>query len=261
MPQESPACRGPPLSIRVVRHGAGSRLRSRHEGLANVRPRVGSHRCGADGGDRGPCRTAVHALVGSATLADSGDTSGLSDPWAGGGGMAHGACARPTVAKCFDRCRGCPRRSPDGRDHVAALGVTTLVLVEITPQAASRLHRAGLSKALPHHVGTPQAGASGTVIRSLHRLSAVDETSVARRFDQPVARVHARGATYLLRAVHTYPPERGLSQAWRRPARGRRQMGPDLAAGPDDSALHRARPRPGARRGRGQCWARGHPAE
>lgn len=129
---------------------------------------------------------------------------------------APGARTRPTVAKCFDRCRGCPRPSPDGRDHVAALGVTTLVLVEVTPQAASRLRRAGLTNALPHAVGTPQRGGSGTVIRSRHRLSAVDETSGARRFDQPVARVHARGSTYLLRAVHTCPPERGLSQAWRR---------------------------------------------
>lgn len=101
-------------------------------------------------------------------------------------------------------------------EQVARLDVTTLVLVEITPEAARRLERAGLSRALPHHVGTPRAGSAGTVIRSRHPLSSVSEASVPRRFDQPVARVRRPGAPYLLRAVHTYPPERGLSQAWRR---------------------------------------------
>lgn len=102
-------------------------------------------------------------------------------------------------------------------ERVRALDVTSLVLVEVTPPAARRLERAGLSRVLPHQVGEPRAGAAGTVIRSRHRLTAVQEVSVPRRFDQPVARVHPTGEkTYLLRAVHTYPPERGLSQAWRR---------------------------------------------
>lgn len=101
-------------------------------------------------------------------------------------------------------------------DEVRRRGVTTLVLTEFTPSAQERLHRAGLDEVLPHVVGEPGASASGTAIRSRHRLTPVEVPVSPRSFDQPAARVHLDGGqTYLVRGVHTFPPSMGLSQAWR----------------------------------------------
>ncbi|MDF8265314.1 endonuclease/exonuclease/phosphatase family protein [Luteipulveratus flavus] len=94
--------------------------------------------------------------------------------------------------------------------------VTSLVLVEVTPDAADRLRTAGLEKLLPYAVGSPQQGAEGTVIRSRHPLTTLHSAHVSRRFDQPVARVHADEGAYVLRAVHPYPPVPDLVASWHR---------------------------------------------
>ncbi|WP_157508758.1 endonuclease/exonuclease/phosphatase family protein [Luteipulveratus halotolerans] len=94
--------------------------------------------------------------------------------------------------------------------------VTALVLVEVTPDAAARLRQAGLDAALPHQVGAPRPGADGTVIRSAHPLSERESVHVPRRFDQPVATVHAPEGDYVLRAAHPYPPIPDLVRSWRR---------------------------------------------
>lgn len=98
------------------------------------------------------------------------------------------------------------------RDHE----VDTLVLTEVTPEAAARLDDAGLAELLPHRVGSPQPGADGTVILSRHRTTPVRDGHVAGLFDQPVALVHAPTGDYTLRAMHPYPPTPRLVQGWHR---------------------------------------------
>ncbi|WP_018156381.1 endonuclease/exonuclease/phosphatase family protein [Demetria terragena] len=101
-------------------------------------------------------------------------------------------------------------------EQVRRLGATTVVLTEVTPRAVAGLRAAGLDAELPHRIGSPGETAEGTMIWSAHRLTQV-ESGVARgSFHQPVVRVHRADGSYLLRGVHTYPPGRGLSQAWRK---------------------------------------------
>ncbi|WP_052593766.1 endonuclease/exonuclease/phosphatase family protein [Luteipulveratus mongoliensis] len=92
--------------------------------------------------------------------------------------------------------------------------VTSLVLVEVTPEGWRRLRVAGLGKLLPNMVGTPRAGADGTVICSSRRLKALESAHVPPRFDQPVAEVQAPGGRYVLRAAHPYPPVPDLVHGW-----------------------------------------------
>ncbi len=101
-------------------------------------------------------------------------------------------------------------------EQLQSLDVDTLVLTELTPDAAARLEDAGLARLLPHHVGEAQTGAAGTAIRSRHRLTEISATHVPGLFDQPVATVHAPVGDYVLRAMHPYPPTARLVRAWHR---------------------------------------------
>jgi endonuclease/exonuclease/phosphatase (EEP) superfamily protein YafD len=100
--------------------------------------------------------------------------------------------------------------------QLRSLDVDTLVLTEVTPDAAARLDDAGLARFLPHEVGSAQPGADGTVIFSRHRLTEVSADHLPGLFDQPVATVHAPSGDYVLRAMHPYPPTSRLVRAWHR---------------------------------------------
>ncbi|MFC7488387.1 endonuclease/exonuclease/phosphatase family protein [Knoellia sp. CPCC 206453] len=101
-------------------------------------------------------------------------------------------------------------------EHIRALGVDTLVLTELTPDAADAIDAAGASELLPHRVGSPQLGADGTVILSRHSLSEVSAEHVPGLFDQPVAIVQAPTGDYVVRAMHPYPPTPNLVRGWHR---------------------------------------------
>lgn len=96
------------------------------------------------------------------------------------------------------------------------LDVDTLVLTEVTPEAASALDDAGALELLPHRVGRAQPGADGTVILSRHGLTQVQADHIPGLFDQPVATVHAPKGDYVLRAMHPYPPTTRLVRGWHR---------------------------------------------
>ncbi|KGN33139.1 endonuclease [Knoellia sinensis KCTC 19936] len=100
--------------------------------------------------------------------------------------------------------------------RVRDLKVDTLVLTEITPDAAAALDESGLKVLLPHRVGQAQVGADGTVILSRHRLTDIASGHIPGLFDQPVATVHARTGDYTLRAMHPYPPTPRLVRGWHR---------------------------------------------
>ena len=101
-------------------------------------------------------------------------------------------------------------------ERIRTLGVDTLVLTELTPEAADALDAAGASEVLPHRVGAPQLGADGTVILSRHTLTKVSDEHVPGLFDQPVATVHAPSGDYVVRAMHPYPPTSDLVRGWHR---------------------------------------------
>lgn len=101
-------------------------------------------------------------------------------------------------------------------DHVRTLDVDTLVLTELTPEAAAALDRAGAADLLPYRVGSPQPGADGTAILSRHTLTEISAEHVPGLFDQPVATVHAPTGDYVLRAMHPYPPTSRLVRGWHR---------------------------------------------
>lgn len=97
---------------------------------------------------------------------------------------------------------------------VRTRGVSSLVLVEVTPSAWAGLRRAGLDTVLPHQVGAPRTGAGGSMVLSRHPLRTVAVPGAAPGFAQPAARVSAPGGAYVMRAVHTYPPTGGLGHRW-----------------------------------------------
>jgi endonuclease/exonuclease/phosphatase (EEP) superfamily protein YafD len=101
-------------------------------------------------------------------------------------------------------------------ERIRTLGVDTLVLTELTPDAATALDTAGASELLPHRVGSPQVGADGTVILSRHSLTQVSAEHIPGLFDQPVATVHAPTGDYVVRAMHPYPPTPNLVRGWHR---------------------------------------------
>lgn len=101
-------------------------------------------------------------------------------------------------------------------DRIRALEVDTLVLTELTPEAATALDQSGASELLSHRVGSPQLGADGTVILSRHPLTEVQTDHVPGLFDQPVATVHAPTGDYVMRAMHPYPPTPRLVRGWHR---------------------------------------------
>lgn len=97
---------------------------------------------------------------------------------------------------------------------VRAHGVQTLVLLEVTPDALSRLQRAGVDRLLPHRVGETRTDSRGTLILSSHPLTAQHAPVVDGGATMPVARVHTESGDYLLRAVHTYAPLPQIVNKW-----------------------------------------------
>jgi endonuclease/exonuclease/phosphatase (EEP) superfamily protein YafD len=90
------------------------------------------------------------------------------------------------------------------RDHQADV----VVLVELTPQAVTRLRTAGLDEALPYVVGHVEAGTSGAAIRSRWPLSLIDEGKGVdgSLFWEPYALVQRPAGAFRVKAVHTRQP-------------------------------------------------------
>ncbi|WP_170206776.1 endonuclease/exonuclease/phosphatase family protein [Barrientosiimonas humi] len=112
--------------------------------------------------------------------------------------------------------------------------VDVLVLVEVTPDAAAALRRAGLDRLLPQSAGSPRTGADGTVIRSRHPLQTLENAQVPGLFGSPVARVRAPSGTYVVKGVHPYPPAGELVAGWHRQLR---DLGRWVRAQPTDEPL------------------------
>jgi endonuclease/exonuclease/phosphatase (EEP) superfamily protein YafD len=83
-----------------------------------------------------------------------------------------------------------------------------VVLVELTPQAVTRLEAAGLDDALPYVVGTPEAGTTGAAIRSRWPLTLIDPGKGVggSLFWEPYALVQRPGGAFRVKAVHTRQP-------------------------------------------------------
>lgn len=97
--------------------------------------------------------------------------------------------------------------------------VDVLVLVEVTPEAMSRLRAAGLDALLSRQAGSPQPGAVGTVVRSRFPVTLLGDgvlPGVESRvsFQQPVISVHGPTGPFTLRAVHVPAPV-GFPRSWR----------------------------------------------
>ena len=90
------------------------------------------------------------------------------------------------------------------RDHSADV----VVLVELTPQAVSRLKAAGLEKELPYAVGHAEAGTTGAMIRSRWPLSLLDpgQGVDGSLFSEPYARVERPAGAFGIKAIHTRQP-------------------------------------------------------
>ena len=83
-----------------------------------------------------------------------------------------------------------------------------VVLVELTPQAVTRLKAAGLDEALPYVVGTPEAGTTGAAIRSRWPLTLIDAGKGVggSLFWEPYALVQRPGGAFRVKAIHTRQP-------------------------------------------------------
>jgi endonuclease/exonuclease/phosphatase (EEP) superfamily protein YafD len=90
------------------------------------------------------------------------------------------------------------------RDHRADV----VVLVELTPQAVTRLKAAGLDAELPYVVGHAEAGTTGAVIRSRWPLTLIDEGKgvSGSLFWEPYALVRRPAGAFRVKAVHTRQP-------------------------------------------------------
>jgi endonuclease/exonuclease/phosphatase (EEP) superfamily protein YafD len=90
------------------------------------------------------------------------------------------------------------------REHRADV----VVLVELTPQAVTRLKAAGLDEALPYVVGTPEAGTTGAEIRSRWPLTLLDSGKGAggSLFWEPYVVVQRPGGAFRVKAIHTRQP-------------------------------------------------------
>jgi endonuclease/exonuclease/phosphatase (EEP) superfamily protein YafD len=100
------------------------------------------------------------------------------------------------------------------RDHQADV----VVLVELTPQAVTRLKAAGLDQELPYAVGHPEAGTTGAAIRSRWPLTLIDDGKGVggSLFWEPYAQVQRPAGAFRVKAVHTRQPivsARGWAQA------------------------------------------------
>jgi len=127
-------------------------------------------------------------------------------------------------------------------------GVDVLVLQEVTPQALAGLREAGIGRGFGHRAGRPAAGATGTMVFSRARLSAVRR--LPTRFGSYALDVRlpqvpgARGGRVHLLAVHPRPPV-GTAAGWRadqvtvrRAARG--LAGPTVVAGDLNATMDHA---------------------
>jgi endonuclease/exonuclease/phosphatase (EEP) superfamily protein YafD len=106
-------------------------------------------------------------------------------------------------------------------ERVTSLHVDVLVLLEITPPERDRLRASGIEQLLPYAVGSPRAGADGTVIRSRYPCAEVAVTSEpGADLGQPAARVSLPAIdgtlprSVLVRAVHPWPPVLASVAAW-----------------------------------------------
>ncbi|MEP6648935.1 MAG: endonuclease/exonuclease/phosphatase family protein [Lapillicoccus sp.] len=90
------------------------------------------------------------------------------------------------------------------RDHEADI----VVLVELTPQAVTRLKAAGLEDDLPYVVGRPEAGTTGAVVRSRWPVTLLDpgEGVDGSLFWEPYALVQRPGGAFRVKAIHTRQP-------------------------------------------------------
>jgi endonuclease/exonuclease/phosphatase (EEP) superfamily protein YafD len=88
---------------------------------------------------------------------------------------------------------------------VRAQDVDVLHVVELTPEAAEDLDRAGLFELLPHRVFQPVEDGRGTGIASRHPLQPLDLAGPSR-LEQPSARVDLGTAAVDVVAVHPVPP-------------------------------------------------------
>lgn len=96
---------------------------------------------------------------------------------------------------------------------VRAHDVDVLTLLELTPECADELGRAGLFELLPHRVLRPADGGRGSGIASRHpltELALAEGTTLA----QPSARLDVDGTPVEVVAVHPLPPPRSVS-VWR----------------------------------------------
>jgi endonuclease/exonuclease/phosphatase (EEP) superfamily protein YafD len=90
------------------------------------------------------------------------------------------------------------------RDHSADV----VVLVELTPQAVSRLKAAGLDKELPYAVGHAESGTTGAMIRSRWPLTLLDPGRGVdgSLFWEPYALVARPAGAFRIKAIHTRQP-------------------------------------------------------
>ncbi len=90
-----------------------------------------------------------------------------------------------------------------------------LVLLEVTPEAATRLREAGLDAALPEVAGTAASGGRGTLVRSRFPLTLLDDADTegfGQR--QPEVRVERPGRPLVLKAAHPLQPVQFV-ESWR----------------------------------------------
>lgn len=87
-------------------------------------------------------------------------------------------------------------------------GADVVVLVELTPQAVTRLKAAGLDQELPYVVGHPDAGTTGAAIRSRWPLTLLDDGKGVggSLFWEPYALVQRPAGAFRVKAVHTRQP-------------------------------------------------------
>lgn len=100
-------------------------------------------------------------------------------------------------------------------DAVRRRHVTTLILVEITPDAERRLRAAGLEALLPHAVSDVVPGYQGRQVRSVHPLTALPAIRTGSDFRDPVVDVASPRGTYRLRVVHPLAPMPDIVGKWR----------------------------------------------
>lgn len=127
---------------------------------------------------------------------------------------------------------------------VEELGVTTLVLVEVTPDLEADLDDSVLSERLPFRSGRSQSGPAGTMVltRDPHR-PLTDQPHLS--FDQVSVEVDGPTGPWTILAVHPLPPLLTDSTQWRADLdeltgwRARQPAGPLVLAGDfNASAAH-----------------------